>query len=96
MKVTIVGGGIGGLGTAIACALRGMQVTVLEQAPALAEVGAGLQISPNGALEQWLTINRTTVCVNHAPDPALMLCDAWLFCQHNPAPRRQTFKAIVG
>ena len=48
MKVTIVGGGIGGLGTAIACAQRGLEVTVLEQAPALTEVGAGLQISPNG------------------------------------------------
>ena len=48
MKVTIVGGGIGGLGTAIACALRGLDVTVLEKAPALTEVGAGLQISPNG------------------------------------------------
>ncbi|WP_299690507.1 FAD-dependent monooxygenase [uncultured Tateyamaria sp.] len=48
MKVTIVGGGIGGLGAGIACALRGCAVSVLEQAPALTEVGAGLQISPNG------------------------------------------------
>lgn len=48
MKVAIVGSGIGGLGAAIACALRGFEVTVLERAPALTEVGAGLQISPNG------------------------------------------------
>lgn len=48
MKVAVVGGGIGGLGVAIACALRGCDVSVFEQAPALTEVGAGLQISPNG------------------------------------------------
>lgn len=48
MRVAVVGGGIGGLAAGIACALRGFDVTVLEHAPALTEVGAGLQISPNG------------------------------------------------
>lgn len=48
MKALIVGGGIGGLATAIALCLRGWQVSVHEQAPALSEIGAGLQISPNG------------------------------------------------
>lgn len=48
MKALIVGGGIGGLATAIAMAQRGHDVTVLEQAPALTEIGAGLQIAPNG------------------------------------------------
>ncbi len=47
MKVAIVGAGIGGLAAAIALAQRGAMVTVLEQAPALREVGAGLQIGPN-------------------------------------------------
>lgn len=47
-EVTVVGGGIGGLAAALALALRGAAVTVLEQAPALTEVGAGIQISPNG------------------------------------------------
>ena len=48
MKALIVGGGIGGLASGIALAMRGWQVSVLEQAPALTEIGAGLQISPNG------------------------------------------------
>ena len=47
-KVTILGAGIAGLTAAVALAQRGASVTLLEQAPAITEVGAGLQISPNG------------------------------------------------
>ncbi|MFJ8128565.1 FAD-dependent oxidoreductase [Streptomyces hydrogenans] len=45
--VLVVGGGIGGLGTAYALARQGLRVRVLEQAPEYGEVGAGLQIAPN-------------------------------------------------
>lgn len=48
-SVTVVGAGVAGLAVARALALRGAKVTVLEQADAIREVGAGLQISPNGA-----------------------------------------------
>ena len=48
-SVTVVGAGVAGLAAARALALRGASVTVLEQADAIREVGAGLQISPNGA-----------------------------------------------
>lgn len=44
----VVGGGIGGLAAATALARRGVAVTLIEQASALREVGAGLQVSPNG------------------------------------------------
>ncbi len=47
--VTILGAGVAGLAAARALALRGAKVTLLEQADAIREVGAGLQISPNGA-----------------------------------------------
>ncbi|PIE14632.1 MAG: monooxygenase [Rhodobacterales bacterium] len=47
-QITVVGGGIGGLAAAVAMAQRGGRVTVLEQAEAITEVGAGLQIGPNG------------------------------------------------
>ena len=47
--VTVIGAGVAGLAVARALALRGAVVTVLEQADAIREVGAGLQISPNGA-----------------------------------------------
>ncbi|MBF9035614.1 NAD(P)-binding protein [Rhodobacterales bacterium HKCCE2091] len=46
--VTILGAGIGGLAAAVALARRGAEVTVLERAPEVAEVGAGLQVTPNG------------------------------------------------
>ena len=48
MHVLIAGGGIGGLTTALAFLKRGHRVTVFEQSHQLDEVGAGLQISPNG------------------------------------------------
>ncbi|MBX9701379.1 MAG: FAD-binding protein, partial [Acetobacteraceae bacterium] len=47
-KVLIAGAGIGGLVAALALARRGIPVAVHEQAGALREVGAGVQISPNG------------------------------------------------
>ncbi len=48
-SITVIGAGVAGLAVAQALALRGASVTVLEQADAIREVGAGLQISPNGA-----------------------------------------------
>ena len=47
-NVLIAGGGIAGLATALAFQQRGWDVQVVEQAPALREVGAGIQLSPNG------------------------------------------------
>ncbi|MFD1557304.1 FAD-dependent monooxygenase [Paraburkholderia silviterrae] len=46
-KVAIAGAGIGGLTAAIALRQRGCEVVVVEQAPQLGEVGAGVQMSPN-------------------------------------------------
>jgi 3-hydroxybenzoate 6-monooxygenase len=46
--VLIAGGGIGGLAAALALVRQGYQVKVLEQASELGEIGAGLQVGPNG------------------------------------------------
>tara|TARA_E500000318_G_scaffold74028_2_gene68687 strand:+ start:1298 stop:2482 length:1185 start_codon:yes stop_codon:yes gene_type:complete len=46
--ILIAGGGIGGLASAAGLAQNGFASLVLEQAPALGEIGAGIQIGPNG------------------------------------------------
>ena len=48
MKIVVIGAGIGGLTAALALQQKGFDVQVLEQAGVLGEIGAGLQISPNG------------------------------------------------
>lgn len=48
-SVIVIGGGIGGCATACGLARRGHNVHVLEVRPELSELGAGLQISPNGS-----------------------------------------------
>ncbi|KAI9373413.1 hypothetical protein BJX61DRAFT_382516 [Aspergillus egyptiacus] len=51
MKIIIIGAGLGGLACAISClrAESGLSVLVLERAPDGGEIGAGIQIPPNGA-----------------------------------------------
>ena len=49
MRILIVGAGIGGLTAALALLRCGHEVEVFEQAPQLAELGAGVQISANGS-----------------------------------------------
>lgn len=43
----IVGGGVGGLATALSLGRAGKLVHVLEQAPEFGEIGAGIQLAPN-------------------------------------------------
>ena len=47
LPVVIAGAGIGGLSAALALSASGHDVLVVERADELAEVGAGLQLSPN-------------------------------------------------
>ena len=47
-KIIIIGGGIGGLATALSLLQRGFDVEVYEQSTALKEVGAGIQLGSNG------------------------------------------------
>ena len=50
MHVVVVGAGVAGMTAAIALCQKGVEVTVLEQAPALKEIGAGIQLAANGSL----------------------------------------------
>ena len=45
--ILVVGGGIGGLSTALALGRKGWHVRVLEQTPELGAIGYGIQLGPN-------------------------------------------------
>ena len=47
LDIVIIGCGLGGLAAAYCLGQAGHRVTLLEAAPALGEVGAGIQVSPN-------------------------------------------------
>ncbi len=47
LPVVVAGGGIGGLAAALALVRQGFAVKVLEQAPEIGEIGAGIQLGPN-------------------------------------------------
>lgn len=71
MKALIIGGGIGGLTCAIGLLRKGFEVEVFEQAGALTEVGAGIQIGPNGS-RIMKELGLETLIANRAVQP-----DAW-------------------
>ena len=48
-RILFAGAGIGGIVAALALLQRGFDVALYEQAPELRELGAGIQISPNGS-----------------------------------------------
>ena len=47
LPVLVAGGGIGGLAAALALTRQGFKVKVMEQAPEIGEIGAGIQLGPN-------------------------------------------------
>ncbi len=66
--VVIAGAGIGGLTAALALLQRGFDVTVFEQATGLRELGAGLQLGPNGT--------RVLIALGLGPAMERIVCPA--------------------
>ncbi len=48
MRIIIAGAGLGGLAAGLALLRQGFEVCILEQAPELKEIGAGIQVGSNG------------------------------------------------
>jgi salicylate hydroxylase len=68
-RIAVVGGGIGGLTTALALQRAGFRVRVYEQSPVLGEVGAGLTITPNAAHGLYsLGLREVLEGIGHTPD----------------------------
>ena len=68
MRIVIIGAGIGGLTAALALIKQGFDVEVLEHAKQLGEVGAGLQISPNGnRVLAWLGLEEAVARIASEP-----------------------------
>lgn len=63
-SVVIVGAGLGGLAASIALKKKGHDVLILEGAPQLGEVGAGIQIPPNSSrlLKEWGVYDSVQKC----------------------------------
>ena len=69
MNIVVIGGGIGGLSVALACARDGHDVVIVERARDFGEVGAGIQISPNGMrVLDWLGLVDDHLSVATIPD----------------------------
>ena len=53
LDIIVVGCGLGGLGAAFCLTQAGHRVTIVESAPTICEVGAGIQVSPNASRLFW-------------------------------------------
>jgi 3-hydroxybenzoate 6-monooxygenase len=75
-EVLVIGGGIGGLATALAIRRTGRQVRVLERARQFGEIGAGIQLAPNATriLDQLGLLRQ--VCEVGVLPRRLVLADA--------------------
>lgn len=69
MRLIVLGAGIGGLAAAVSLRREGHDVTVIERAPELGEVGAGVVLGPHAmrALE-WLGADQHIRTVNNRPE----------------------------
>jgi salicylate hydroxylase len=67
--VTIIGAGMAGLTLGLALARHGIEPIVLEQAPELGEIGAGLTISPNASrVIEHLGLGEGLEAIGYTPD----------------------------
>jgi salicylate hydroxylase len=76
LKIIIVGGGIGGLAAARALILRGIEVTVYEQAPQLSEFGAGVVMTPN-AMKALRSLGLEERVLAYAFAPRAQVARSW-------------------
>ena len=75
--ILIVGGGLGGLATALALGRKGWRVRVLEQAPEFGAIGYGIQLGPN-VIPMFDRLGVTQAVLKQADSPrAVVMVDAF-------------------
>lgn len=74
VEYLIIGGGIGGLATALALGNAGLPVHVIEQAEEFTEIGAGIQLAPNAlsVLDDLGTLDAVMRTAVRPPQAVLM------------------------
>ncbi|AZQ70562.1 FAD-binding protein [Streptomyces luteoverticillatus] len=97
-RAVVIGGGIGGLTAACALHHAGWNVTVLERAPALEPVGAGIALAPNAqrALDTFGAGDAVRALSGWQADGGLRLPDGrWLSRTSNEAAARRFGGPVV-
>jgi 3-hydroxybenzoate 6-monooxygenase len=91
--ILIVGGGLGGLTTALALARRGMRSRVLEGAPEFGAIGYGIQFGPNVFhVFDRLGLSEAVMAKADSP-PAVLLLDALTGDEVTRVPTGPSFRA---
>ena len=91
LKVVIVGAGIGGLAAAVALRQRGFEAEIFERSAELGEVGAGLQIGPNG-VKVLRALGLEAELMRNAFEPFSIMSVTW---DEGRLRFRQPLKAIA-
>lgn len=94
--IIIIGGGIGGLAAARALSIVGRPSIVVEQAEAFSEIGAGVQVGPNGfRMLQTLGVREAVERVAAFPDD-LVVMDGVSAVEVTRIPVGQDFRSRFG
>ena len=71
--ILIVGGGVGGLAAALALSRKGRRSHVLEQSSRMKEIGAGIQLGPNGfRMFDRLGLTEAISAISFRPESLIM------------------------
>ena len=94
-RIAIVGGGVGGLAAALSLERRGAEVIVCEQSPALNEIGAGLNLSPNALVAlRVLGVEDAIIALGSESD--FLIIRSWKSGRVISRMRRGTFRQQFG
>src|SRR5205807_6108712 len=94
-RIAIVGGGVGGLAAALALERHGAEILICEQSPALNEIGAGLNLSPNALMAlRALGVEEAVIALGCESD--FLIIRSWRSGRVISRMRRGTFRQQFG